>query len=427
VVVGRLAAASGLLVVCALAGCAGQSLTAERDAGAPRTVSPPPNTTAADAGALSVPVDAAAPPGPVDAATPLGTAAKPPSVDAAPPAGSQDAGPVIRLAPTSLLTGADLSAADVLAADGDGIYWVTGDNQLWMLPTGSEPPRQLAVDPNPPFEPTDWGCLLVRENDIFWTALIGAPPGGALVEYPFHRTRKTGGDVVLLPDCVCSPPGLTADGGYLYYDSLGGLPGGEIVALPLDADPGTTPTPLAPLAFDADVSSMAVDDQFLYWTAFPNDSTVQVGVGPIIRGDKASLLAGSGIASPFVDDWAAGLQPANGELYFDSAPLGRRSSVGRVDQNGSRVNLPLPGGDPPLVLDHWVASAVTASGLAEGEILAASTDAVAGDGSVPVQVAVDVAVRPVIGTPGLVFVDTTGHLLAVSARDLGTAVAAGQP
>ena len=54
-------------------------------------------------------------------------------------------------------------------------------------------------------------------------------------------------------------------------------------------------------------------------------------------------------------------------------------------------------------------------------------DAVAGDGSVVVEIADEVRVAPVTGLPGLVFVDAGGHLLAVSAQDLGAAVAAGQP
>jgi hypothetical protein len=411
----------GLLVAWMLAGCMGQSLTPNRDGGAPGTAPPPPTRTGVDAGAPPV-ADASAPV--ADASAPSAAA------DAGTPSASRDAGtdagPVVQLARTALLTSADLSTATVLAADSDGIYWVTGDNQLWTLPTGSETPRQLAADPNPPFGPTDWGCLLVRGNDIFWTALIVPPPGGALAAYPFHRTRKTGGDVVLLPNCICNPPQLAADDGYLYYDSLGGLQGGELVALPLDADPGTAPTSLFSLAFDADVSSMAVDDRFLYWTAFPNDSTVQVGVGPIMRGDKASLLAGSETASQLVDGWASTLQPANGELYFEYASAGRDWSVGRVDESGSLVKLPLSAGNTLLVFDQWVVSAGTEHGFTGGKILAASADAVAGDGSVPVQVAENVAVAPVIGPPGLVFIDASGRLRAISAQDLGTAVVAGQ-
>jgi len=62
-----------------------------------------------------------------------------------------------------------------------------------------------------------------------------------------------------------------------------------------------------------------------------------------------------------------------------------------------------------------------------GRMIAAPARAVAGDGSLAVQIADDVMVLPVIGPPGLVFVDSRGHLWAMSAPDLGTAVAAGQP
>ena len=56
----------------------------------------------------------------------------------------------------------------------------------------------------------------------------------------------------------------------------------------------------------------------------------------------------------------------------------------------------------------------------------APASAVAGDGSVAVEIASDVMVAPVVGPPGLVFVDAQGHLVAISPQDLGAAVAAGQ-
>jgi hypothetical protein len=43
-----------------------------------------------------------------------------------------------------------------------------------------------------------------------------------------------------------------------------------------------------------------------------------------------------------------------------------------------------------------------------------------------VEIADHVKVEPVVGGPGLVFVDDGGRLLAVSEQDLGAAVAAGQ-
>src|SRR3954468_6182879 len=113
--------------------------------------------------------------------------------DGGTPPATIDAAPVVRLAQTTLLTNADLTTAQVLAADGDGIYWVTGDNQLWMLPTGSDTPRQLAADPNPMEHANYYAGLMARGNALFWTASILAP-NGHYVQSPLHRTQKTGGD-----------------------------------------------------------------------------------------------------------------------------------------------------------------------------------------------------------------------------------------
>ncbi|HEY4395410.1 MAG TPA: hypothetical protein VGP64_15170 [Polyangia bacterium] len=386
--VGRLVWGSGLLVGCVLAGCSAQSLTPNRDGGAPpETVSPGP-----------------------DAGT--------------------DGGPVVRLVPTSLLTNADLSTAQVLAADRDGIYWVTLGNQLWMLPTGSSAPIQLAVDPSPSSGGDYAACLLVRDDELFWTASIYADDTRSYFRSPLHRTDKTGGDVVLLPNLSGEPREVTADDNDLYFPGGGLGDGVEIAALPLHALPGATPTVLSTLGFDVDVYSMAVDDTYLYWTTFPNDSTIQVDEGPVTRADKASLLAGAGSLSQFIDDDVAAMQAAGGSLFFSYASPGRDAGVGRVDQNGSRTNLPLPWGTTLLVLDRWVVTAVPATSVPPGGLIrAVSIGAVVGDGSVAVEIADQVKILPVAGGPGgpgLVFVDGSGHLLAVSEQDLGAAVAAGQ-
>jgi hypothetical protein len=407
--VGRLAWRSGL-AVCLLAGCAEKALAPAREAGVP-----PPTGTAPPGMTI---VDAGTPPATVDAATP------PTSVDA-----GADAGPVVRLARTKLLTSADLSTAVVLAADTDGIYWVTLDNQLWMLPTGGDSPRQLAADPSPTNFPDDWACLFVRGGELFWTAEIFATSDETYYRSPLHRTDKTGEDVVLVPAFgSCDLPAVAADDRYLYF------PGGdvavgraEVVALALDAEPGTAPTPLATLSGDLDIASMAVDDDYLYWTTYPIDSTVQIGAGAVTRGDKASLLAGlAGSSDQLVSDWASALWPVGDDLYFVYTVPWKASWVGRIDASGTRVNLPLPGGNTLLVFADWAVTATIRIAPPKNRMFAAATGAVAGDGSVAVEIADDVLVAPVIGSAGLIFVDGGGHLLAVSAQDLGAAVAAGQ-
>src|SRR5262245_4164743 len=139
--VGRSRLGGWLVVVGALAGCGAQPLMPASDAGVslPTVSQPPPSMSSGDGGSPS------------------------PTVDAAP-----DAGPVVRLARTTLLTSADLTTARVLAADGDGIYWVTGTNQLWMLPAGSDTPRQLAADPNPMRDDNYFAALLATRNALFW-------------------------------------------------------------------------------------------------------------------------------------------------------------------------------------------------------------------------------------------------------------------
>ena len=398
--VGRLRLGGWLVFVGALAGCGAQALVPTSDAGvSPPTVSqPPPSMSTGDGGTPSATVDAAT-----------------------------DARPVVRLAHTTLLTSANLTTAKALAADGDGIYWVTDDNQLWTLPTGSYTPHQLAADPNPMRHPNYYAGLLATRNALFWTASILAPDGLNL-QSPLHRTQKTGGDVVL-GNCPCAPSQLAADDAHLYFPQGSVADGtGAIVALPLDADPGTAPTPVAPLGFDAVLSSLAVDDQYVYWTTYPIASTIQIGTGPVTRGEKPSLLAGNRIFSQFVDGWVSALRPVDGALYVVYASPGRDWFVGRVDRSGARSYLPLPGGSTLLVLDRWVVTATTLdSTYPRGKILAAPTGAVVGDGSVAVEIADDVMVLPVIASPGLVFVDSGGHLRAMSARDLGTAVAPGLP
>ena len=327
--IGRLGLVSGLVVVGALAGCSAQELAPTREAGVPppNVWEPPPNVSVADGGTPTVAADAGAPRA-LDAAMP------PASVDA-----GADAGPVVRPARATLLTGADLSTAEVLAADGDGIYWVTGDNQLWMLPTGSDTPLQLAVDQTPTKGLSRSVSLVVGGDALFWSAWVLAP-GGQYYQNPLHRTRKTGGDVVLLANCTCWSPRLAADDGHLYFPQGNVAAVNEmIVALPLDADPGTAPTPLAPLEFDAEPFAVAVDDQYVYWTTDQVDSTVQLGKDPLTRGDKAGLLAGKKSYAQFLAGTFSFLQPSGGELYFATTS----GSVAWTGTAGSRRCRSRPG------------------------------------------------------------------------------------
>ena len=362
------------------------------------------------------------PPAPADAAgtpTPADAGTTPATVDAG---GGVRA--VVRLAPTTLLTGADLTAAEVLAADADGVYWVTSANELWMLSTGSETPRRLAVDPNLSDGISNGTCLAARGKYLFWSAYVKAPAPNYF-NAPLHRTDKMGGDVVLFPSFWCAGSQPASDDGHLYYVASGAETA-YVAALPLDADPGTAPTLLAPIDSGMSVYAMAADNQYVYWNEWPLAEMVPVDTGPVFRGETAALLAGEQThEGEYLADAVSQLLPSGGRLYIIYETL-TTARVGRVDEQGVEADLPLPVGSFAVVGD-WVVTSTGRLGYPSGKSYAASTAAVAGDGSVAVEIADDVAFPPVAGAPGLVFVDSGGHLLAVSAPDIGAAVAAGQP
>jgi len=387
----------GLVLVGVLAGCGGQALT---PLGAPRTETPPVGSTPA----APTTVDAGGPPRSVDAA---GTRA-----------------PVVQRARRSVLTSAPLWNAEVLAADDDGIYWVTSDNRLWILPAWSDTARVLAADPNPPGGVLADDDLLVRGNYILWSTSV-VQAGSASRARPLHRTSKEGADVVMFAD---APPLPAADAGHLYY-LQGDVDHADlaIAALPLDARPGETPVTLTAIPSGRDVSALAVDDQRVYWTECAVGSTMFEATGPIFRGDKASLPAGGSSGSELVGLNAYLLAPFTGGLYFAFAPSPGSGEVGVLeDVNRAPSILPLPPGSSLVAFDSWVVSSTAEAGRSDGKIYAVAAGSVAGDGQVAVEIADDALVPPVAGLPGLVFVDSSGHLVAVSASDLGAAVAAGQ-
>ena len=416
----RLRGLTGLLLAYTLAGCGAPALTPLGQAGFS-----PPAMTAVDAGTPPAPVDAAGPPMTVDAA------GRPAPVDAAVPPMTVDAGAglraVVRLASTTLLTGYDVSTAVVLAADGDGIDWVNRSNQLWMLPTGSDVPRELAADPNLPGLGFTPGVLVASANDPFWTADVEVPVGPN--PRPLHRTRKTGGDVVLFSDFPCLPGQVAADDAYLYYSAYPWTSpsGAEVVALPLDADPGTAPSTLAELTdIDNDVSSLAVDDQRLYWTSWPVSTKVDPSQGRLFIADKASLLSGTATRSP-------GLR----RRFLGRAALRRGGVLRRVAGAGL-----FPGRSIRFERRRSEPTAPRGDGPPHPRRLGADVRA---RGDTPARADLCRRRRPAGGLPqrprrdrrrgggragdrpaGLVFVDGSGRLQAVSTQDLHTAWQAGQ-
>jgi hypothetical protein len=390
----------------ALAGCGAEPLRAPLDA----AISSP----RADAGVPALGGDAAAPGTIHDASA---------------------AGAPVRLARTTRLTDADLSTAVVLAADVDGIYWATADNLLWMLPTGDRVPRQLptAVGAGAPYRPSYGSVLLASGPDLFWTSWeAGARGFGGWL---LRRTRKTGGDTVvadLFADGPSAP--VTVDSQYVYWSQvLSPEEGGAAIqALPRDADAGTAPVTLVTVPTLQEAASLAVDEQFLYWTPFDAIGAT-VYYATIWRASRTALFAGTDGGALFVNLAGESLAPCRGELYFNYSASLWRSAVGRADVNGQVVvDLPLPAGALAFLGD-WVVSWTVDDGTAPPDAAPANHaiyaaplgESASGGGGV--QIAASVALAPVAGVPGLIFVDAAGHLLAISEADLAAAVTGGRP
>jgi hypothetical protein len=419
VVVARSGLGGAAAIVYALAGCSAQQLGSPHDGGLPSPVGqrPPPQGPAVEGGTRSVFLDG-------------GTSAVPGDVGGTEPAGADGgagapSGPPVRLAPTTSLSPAYLLSAEVLAADSAGIYWLLPDNQLWMLPTGSDSPRELAVESTgPPALLTAYPGVLVASGEyLFWVSKVSPASGGT--RQVLHRTKKSGGDDILVTDLKTdSVQGVAADDQYLYWtqDLSPGLSGGaQILALPRDAAPGTTPVPLVTVPSLSQAFSLAVDDQYLYWTPWAAIGAT-VYVATVWRGDKSGLRDGTTLGAPFVNLPASFLWPYGGSLYFVVGAT--TSTVRRADVAGGVARLPLVAGSLAFFGDCIVSStAVAGMSPKQGLIYAMP---LAG-GAAQVEVAAGVAVPPVVAAPGLVFVNGTGELVAISPTDFRAALASGEP
>ncbi|HEY4395411.1 MAG TPA: hypothetical protein VGP64_15175 [Polyangia bacterium] len=418
-------------IMCALGACSAQSLGPPHDGGLrpPSGQRPPSSTlgTAADGGAPSGIFDGGPPSG---SGNPGGSSAP---GDAGPRAAGTDGGagasaePAVELAPTTVLSAASVLSAEVIAADSDGIYWLLPYNQLWMLPTGSDSPRDLAVDTtgSPALLTAYPGVLVASGQYLFWVAKVSTSSGGT--RQTLHRTKKGGGDDILVDDLkTVSAQGLAVDNRYLYWtqDLEPGQTGtAQILGLPLDATPGTTPVPLVTISSSREAFSLAADDQYLYWTPWDATGTTQ-DPATVWRGDKSGLLNGTSAGAPYVDLSATFLWPYAGSLYVLYNPTPSTTALGRADVAGGVATLALKPGWLTFFGDCVLSStAVAGTSPHQGFI-----DAMPLAGGAPqVEVAVDVAVPPVVGVPGLVFINGLGQLVAISPTDFRAALASGEP
>jgi hypothetical protein len=414
VVVARLGLGGALAIVCALAGCSAQPLGPTHDAGllSPIGQRPPPQGPAADGGTLS---------GVFNGGTPAVSGGSGP---AGPPgnggAGGQPTETPVVLAPTTVLSTASLASAMALAADSDGIYWLLASNQLWRLPTGANSPEELAVDSTgPPAQRTAApGVLVVSGEDLFWVSKLSSGSG---TYQALHRAKKSGGDVVLVPNLsLNSFRGVAVDEQYLYWTQDLFAGGGQILSMSRDGEPGTTPFPLVTIPGPTEVFSLAVDDRYIYWTPWTaTDATVYDAI--VWRADKVGLTGGTTAGAPFVNLPASFLWPYGGSLYFVYGAT--TTAVGRADFAGGVARLPVESGSLAFFGDCIVSSSAVAGTNPEQGLIWAMPLA---GGATQVEIAAGVAIPPVVGAPGLVFVNATGDLVAISPADFRAALASGE-
>jgi hypothetical protein len=411
---GGAAARTAVAIACALAACTAQPLGPTHDAGllSPIGQRPPPQGPAIDGGTLS---------GVSGGGTPaVSGGGGPPLSPGVGGAVGEPAGTPVALAPTTVLSPIKLATAAALAADSDGIYWLLADNQLWRLPTGADSPEELTVDSTgPPAMRTAYpGVLAVSGEDLFWVSKLSAGSG---TYQTLHRTKKSGGDVVLVTNLeLNSVQGVAVDDQYLYWTQNLLAGGGQILSLPRDAEPGTSPLPLATFPSPTEVVSLAVDDQYLYWTPWTStDTTVYSAV--VWRGAKTGLLAGTTAGASFVNLPASLMWPYGGSLYFVYGATA--TAVGRSDFAGGVAAFTLVPGSLAFFGDCIVSSAAVAGrSPQQGSIFAAPLTG----GGVEVEIATGVALPAVVAAQGLVFVNATGELVAISPTDFRAALASGE-
>jgi hypothetical protein len=314
--------------------------------------------------------------------------------------------PPVVLAQTTALGPTSLLSADVLAADGDGIYWVLADNQLWMLPTGTDSPNELAVDSTgpPAISTAAPGVLVAAGEYLFWVSKVYASGG---TQQALHRTKKSGGDDVLVTDLQSdSVQSVAVDDQYLYWTqelSPGYAGGAQILALPWDANPGTAPVPLVTIGSSQEAFSLVVDDQYLYWTSWDAIGATTY-MATVWRGNKSALRDGTSLGAPFGGLPAMFLWTYGGSLYLAYAATPSTTALGRADLAGGVARLAIEPGWLAFFGDCLVSSTAVAGMSPRGGLIYAMPLA---GGASQVEIAANVAVPPVIGVPGLVFVDAT--------------------
>jgi hypothetical protein len=320
------------------------------------------------------------------------------------------------------LTPVPVDAAE-LAADDSGIYWTSPASALWVLRPGAETPERLTADaasptgrwPSPP---------LLAPAHVFWSRWEGAKQ--------IHRTRKDGtADEVVAT--TAGDTNLDTDGSNVYWTEDTGQFGGAGVvhALPADAPAGSAPQTLVEVWAAYAVCSLAARGGALYWTpcaeigATTYQATLWVGTVEALAGGDPGAAIAAAPRDPFA------LTFAGDDLLSATHPDLYTTSLAR-----------LPGGGAPQTIatlpreaffagmaatrDWLLVTSTDGQAHAPGQARALRLSAAPLAGG-PLEILVDGIRTPaIVGGPGVLFVDASGHLVALPIDEIAATISPGR-
>jgi hypothetical protein len=316
--------------------------------------------------------------------------------------------------------------ADTIAADANGVYWLTHDNELWMFDeVAGDAPRRLASEAGPSVICNEHGRLAVADEQLFWAAEWFGP--GYALNGTLHRTSKTGDDVTLVNHLAFADPiDVVIDGTDIYWNEGIGdgspPPATFVRTLPRDASPGTTPRQLVAVEGFEQVGSVALIGPDLYWTTIYQGTTIFIPA--MQRAYLAGLRQGTIAAPTPVVSGAWMVRGHDGNLFLaQNLDLWHTALARMPDSLGRPINLAVF--DDVAIgeiafLDRWALTSVWKGGCGSirFSLLAIPTDVV----GPPVQLATDLVTPAVVGRE-LVFIDAAGMLHLVSLDDVRAALA----
>lgn len=305
--------------------------------------------------------------------------------------------------------------AVALATDASGVYWTSGANELWVLRTGAAAPERLASGSPPPGTCYQASAPFLASTQVFWA------PADRL---SIHRTRKDGGGDEILAHATRAEVAVDADNVYWTDINPGpaftGEGGGVVLSLPHGAAPGSTPSKRVQVSSEDEIWAIAVFDGSLFWSdTLVAGTTVYFAV---LRWGPLSSLDGTwgGWGIKLSGD-SRRLSVAGGSVYAASEDPMYVTSLARLSAKGEAQTIgTLPGhggASGVVVVGDWVLASV-ASTTGCGQPASLDLAAIPVGSGPPRPVVTGMHTAAVAMGPGIVFVDSSNRLVAMSPGDV---------